>query len=107
MIKKDTKSQVGIHSKDMRTDTQSQQVAIKEDRLWKLKGFLRVPRLYVSLLETKDRMRAITLWGFNKNEGGFMVDRFDVEEKEKVEAYFVESISVWKLLKMFFRALLK
>lgn len=91
----------------MKTDTQSQQVAMKENKLWKLKRFLRVPRLYVSLLESKDRMRAITLWGINKNEGDFMVDRFDVEEKEKVEAYFVESIGIWKLLKMFFGALLK
>ncbi len=93
--------------KEVQMDTQSQQVAIKEDRFWKLKMFLKVPRLYVSLLETKDKMRAITLWGFNKNTGGFMVDRFDVEEKEKVEAYFVESISSWKLLKMFFAALWK
>ena len=88
-------------------DTQSQQVAIKENRFWKLKMFLRIPRLYVSLLETKDKMRATTLWGFNKNEGGFMVARLDVEEKEKLEAYSMSSISTWKLLKMFFEALWK
>ena len=88
-------------------DTQSQQVAIKENRFWKLKGFLKIPRLYVSLLETKDKMKAITLWGFNKNTGGFMMTRLELEEKEKVEAYFVQSISSWKLLKMFFGALWK
>lgn len=91
----------------MKNDTQSELVALKENRFWKLKRFLRFPRLYVSLLETKDKMSAITLWGFYKNEGEFMVDRFEVEEKEKMEAYFVDSISIWKLLKMFFGALLK
>ena len=83
----------------------TQELEMKPNRFWKLKRFFKVPRLYVSLLESKDRMRAITMWGFNKNEGNFMVDRFDVEEKEKMEAYFVESIGVWKLLKMFFGAL--
>lgn len=83
----------------------TQQVEVKRSRFWKVQRYFRVPKLYVSLLETKDRMRAMTMWGFNKNEGNFMVDRFDIEEKEKMEAYFVESISVWKLLKMFFGAL--
>jgi len=83
----------------------TQQVEVKHNRFWKIQRYFKVPRLYVSLLETKDRMRAIVMWGFNKNEGNFMVDRFNFEEKEKVESYFTESIGVLKLLKMFFGAL--
>lgn len=88
-------------------DTQQQYSTPREDIFWKLKRFFRLPRLYVSLLETKDKQRAIFMRGFNKNEGSFAIDRYDVEEKEKLETYFVESIGVWELIKSFIGALWK
>jgi len=86
-------------------DTQEQYSTPKENKLWKLKRFFRVPRLYVSLLESKDKQKAIFMRGFNKHEGTFAMDRYDVEEKEKLETYFTESIGVWELLKSFFKSL--
>lgn len=88
-------------------DTQEQYSTPKEDALWKLKRFFRLPRLYVCLLESKDKQRAIFMRGFNKHEGTFAMDRYDVEEKEKLETYFVESISIWELVKSFIGALWK
>lgn len=85
----------------------TKQVEVKHNRFWKLTRFFKVPRLYVSLLETKDKSRAIFMRGFNKNEGNFAMDRYDVEEKENVQTYFVESIGVWELVKSFFGELLQ
>jgi len=86
-------------------DTQKQQVAIKENLLWKARRFFRLPRLYVALMESKDKSRALVMWGFDKNGGQFAMDRFEVEEKEKVETYFCEDKDVLSLLKMFIKAL--
>ena len=88
-------------------DTQQIYSAPREDLIWRLKRFFRLPRLYISLLESDDKKRAIFMRGFNKHEGGFAMDRYDVQDKENVQTYFVESIGIWELIKLFFGALLK
>ncbi len=90
--------------KEMNENTQVESTT-KYNLWWKLNRFFTFPKLWVSLLESPDRMRAITLWGVHKNQGSFMMDEFDVGEKENVQSYFTESISFWKILKMFIGAI--
>ena len=85
----------------------TQQFEVKRTRFWKIQRFFKIPRLYIALLETKDRKRAIFMRGFDKNEGNFAIDRFNVEEKEKAQTYFVESVDIRELVKLFFGSLLK
>lgn len=83
----------------------STQFEVKHNRFWKLRRFFTMPRLYVSLLEDQDGDKAIFMRGFNKHEGSFAMDRFDVEEKQKVQTYFTDSIGLWELLKSFTKSI--
>jgi len=94
-----------VTRRSMSNNTQQIQSSVKRDRLWKLKMFFKIPRFYVSLLESKDKQKAIFMRGFNKHKGSFMVDRFDLEEKEKVEAHFTESVGAGELLESFLRSI--
>ena len=63
-----------------------------------------MPRFHIALLESQDKMRAIFMRGFYKNEGLFALDRFDLEEKEKLQTYWTESVSILDLVKELFRS---
>lgn len=68
--------------------------------------FFRMPRLYVTLMESKDKKKAIFMRGFYKGPGEFAMARFEVEEKENVEDYWHDNIGLWELIKNFFKGLI-
>lgn len=82
----------------------TQQIVSFEPSLWfKIKRYFSPPRFYLALLESKDKMRAIFMRGFYKNEGTFAIDRFELEEKENLQTYWSESVGILDLITYFFK----
>lgn len=89
-------------NKEKSMDTQ--QIVSFEPSLWfKVKRYFSLPRFYFSLLENKDKSKAIFMRGFYKNEFTFAIDRFELEEKENLQTYWSESVGILDLITYFFK----